>query len=149
MGNRAAVAARNRSLSFDIARTDGLIDETEDSIYAETNKYLGKFLSTARGFEGTKVLAGAVPVEPLQHHQRLGTQQGLFIVPLDIRTSLLKNLEQHPEDKQPRPIKKFILQKEFRENGLAHLRRMNITAETLYPGIDGFAKSIVHKVLCM
>lgn len=135
--------------AFDIDNLGVLRDEMDDSIYSATNRYLGRFLSTASGTPEAKVLAGAVPVEPLQHHQRLGTQQGLFIVPLDIETSLLGNLAQHSKVESSEPIKKFILKSDFREDGLAHLRRMNITAETLYPGIDGFAKSIAHRVLCM
>lgn len=134
---------------FNIKRGD-LRDEWEDNVYRETNVLLGKLLATAGATEGyEKMPLGASSVEPSQHHQRLGTQQGLFVVPLDVQKSLLQNLKPHLSRHRNKPIKKIVLKRNMKENGLAHLREMNITSETLFPGIDGFARSIVHKKLCM
>lgn len=125
-----------------------LLDEWEDNVYRESNKLLNKLFSTASSASSLKMPPGVVCVEPFHSHQRLNTQQGLFILPFDIQIDILKNLESFHRSKTS-PIKKIIIKYELRETVLGHLRAMNITSETLFPGIDGFAKSIIHKHLCL
>lgn len=89
---------------------------------------------------------GVLPVEPFQQHDRLATQQGLFLMPLDALGTIESNLEPHLQ-RRDIPLRKVLLRAQLREDGLKHLREMNVTAATLFPGIDGFARSLLHTTL--
>jgi hypothetical protein len=122
----------------------GLRDEWEDLSTSEANQYLAELLATASSSEPEEVVKGAVQVHPFTLHTRLSAQQGLFLMPLDVELDFLENLR--PFRTRGRfPIKKIVLKREMRDDALAHLREMNITAETLFPGIDGFARSILQR----
>lgn len=86
---------------------------------------------------------GVIPVEPIEQHQRLAIQQGLFLMPLNSFKTVEENLHPYLKRRQ-QPVLKIIIPQLVRFDGLRHLKNMNITAETLFPGIDGFAKSLVH-----
>lgn len=43
-------------------------------------------------------------------------------------------------------MRKFILPAQVREEALRALYRMNITAATLFPGLDGLARSIGYEL---
>ncbi len=147
----SAVWAIDPDLLLDIShkifhiKRKGLRDEWEDNIYRETNSYLSSLFSTAANDSGVTTQRGATYVEPFHGHQRFAAQQGIFVVPFDIHISLENNLKSFINSE----ITKIVIKHKVKETGLAHLRAMNITSETLFPGIDGFAKSIVHKRLCM
>jgi hypothetical protein len=78
-------------------------------------------------------------------NQRLIIQQGVFLCPGDISVPFMENLDSlfrgrsHPDEF----IKlKIALTTQERRTVLQHLHQMNITRATLYPGLDGFAKSL-------
>lgn len=110
------------------------------------NTFLSTRLSDALSAAGENSELGVVPVEPFQQHDRLSTQQGLFLMPLDALGTIESNLRP-VINRRHAPMKKVILREQLREDGLKHLREMNITAETLFPGIDGFARSLLHTQL--
>jgi len=111
---------------------------------------------------------GVIPVRPWRLNQRMILQQGWFLCPLGKDISFEKNLcntlglhsEKLPEktilyDKDelrerikknthPVILIKFIIPRSFRMDAIADLRSMNITAATLFPGLDGFARSLRH-----
>lgn len=125
----------------------GLRDEWDDSSTRFGNRFLGSLLKTASSASGPADASGVIAVEPCQFHNRLSIQQGIFLMPLDLQLDLIGNLLNY-ESSCENPIRKIIIKENLIETGLAHLRAMNITAETLFPGIDGFAKSLVHQHLC-
>jgi hypothetical protein len=78
--------------------------------------------------------------EPTEMDQRLIAQSGTMIVPgvLDKSiSSILKNYH----TKEP-VIKKLVLPLSLRDDAMKSLYRMNITNATLFPDLDGLAKSI-------
>lgn len=79
--------------------------------------------------------------EPEKMNQRLIAQAGTFVVPgvLDenLESIVLSN---YPKGKKC--IKKFVLKKEIRDEAMKDLYRSNITEATLFPGIDGMARSL-------
>jgi hypothetical protein len=125
------------------AKMSGLRDEWDDNSTRSANAFLLKILASAAAASDTEVIPGAVAAEPREIHARLGAQQGLFIMPLDLQLNLTDNLAKYIA-KDKKLIRKIILREEMRNAGLAHLREMNITSETLFPGIDGFARALVH-----
>jgi len=100
-------------------------------------------------------------IEPERQLKRLAVQQGLFLLlPLNLNTSFIDNIAgtafdsdaKHPKivDRSKaleKHIVKLLLKAEVRDKGLSELGSMNITAETLFPGIDGFASSLIQTVI--
>jgi len=81
---------------------------------------------------------------------RLAIQQGLFLMPTNLKETFMLNLESmYNEDiNKIAPITKIVFPYKIRSYALMHLRMMNITAETLFPGIDGFAASLIqHEII--
>ncbi|QLC85423.1 FRG domain-containing protein [Priestia megaterium] len=91
------------------------------------------------------------PYEPYQKNERLRKQQGLFLVPsvtdknldsiletYDIKDGMLWNEE---------VAFKYIFSKEHILDYWAKLKQMNITHETIYPGFEGFCKSLKLNIL--
>lgn len=86
-------------------------------------------------------------INPFKLNKRLTVQQGLFLITGDIAKSFETNLKEH-FDKIKMSLKdnlcriEIIPTKEERKNILRHLRNMNITNETLFPDLGGFARSV-------
>lgn len=101
--------------------------------------------------------------EPKYLHERLVVQQGVFLLAFNLEIGFEKVLGQHLElesldekfaqEKAMNDIKnlnenssakviKFILPKNVGLEALTDLRLMNITSATLFPGFDGFVKSL-------
>lgn len=76
---------------------------------------------------------------------RLVIQQGIFLCPGDISCSFEENLTSLEDwDKKDNVLKiYFKFSKEERESVLETLRRMNVTQASLFPGLDGYSRSII------
>ncbi|MHC6655522.1 FRG domain-containing protein [Aeromonas salmonicida] len=93
------------------------------------NKFKGDFL---------------IAYEPNRANERLLLQQGLFLVPNNINQTFDHIVNQYGDETK---CVKIIIPKKLRLEGLKKLYRMNISAVTLFPGIDGFCKSLRTKVI--
>ena len=81
--------------------------------------------------------------EPLIMNRRLIAQSGTFAVPgvLDVPVeNILSDVDQE------NILAKIVLAKEVRETGMRELYRMNITYATLFPDLDGLAKSMGYEL---
>jgi hypothetical protein len=78
--------------------------------------------------------------EPTEMDQRLIAQSGTMIVPGALGKSISAILENY-NTKEP-VIRKLILPLHVRDDAMKSLYRMNITNATLFPDLDGLAKSI-------
>jgi len=104
-------------------------------------------------------------VEPFQQHERILKQQGLFLFPGNIEKSFEHNLCQtfefnfkelksnnasedrvysrfHTIDFTNASIIKIVIPSKLHSKAVLELRKMNITAAALFPGLDGFASSL-------
>ena len=81
------------------------------------------------------------PITPYEMNQRLTVQQGLFLCPGDVSASFQENLAAAQSNTS---IIKFVIPSdvEVRKEILFMLQRMNMNAATLFPGLDGFARSL-------
>lgn len=105
-------------------------------------------------------------IEPFNMHERLSRQQGLFALPFEGRQSFEYNLsltvskfqkdlpltykidtfEEFQEIlKDDCLLLKVVIPKKFHNDIRRDLLSMNITTETLFPGIDGFTKSLINE----
>jgi hypothetical protein len=132
-------------------------DETAD----KENKVLIELADTYLNGSVDKLV---LPVEPERMNERLSIQQGLFLLPCDISSSFEENLAatfgsspevfQRPEemaisaanlggfDKRNYYIFKIIIPYKSIRTALEDLQKMNVTSATLFPGLDGFARSL-------
>lgn len=86
------------------------------------------------------------PYDPFEKNQRLRIQQGLFLVPSLINVTFDEILEEYGiengELNGEVVATKLVFEKENLEYWWAKLIQMNITHETIYPGLEGFCKSL-------
>jgi hypothetical protein len=79
--------------------------------------------------------------EPTFSNQRLLAQQGLFVASNTLAESHGEILKKHNSNQ----VQKIIVPKELRFEGLRKLNKMNINSANIYPGLDGFCKSMYRQ----
>jgi hypothetical protein len=82
-------------------------------------------------------------VNPLRLNERLSIQQGVFLCPGDVRRRWIENLGALGDTKQT--IRLFVMDATVLDDAFNQLARMNVTARSLFPGLDGYAKSLLHR----
>lgn len=105
-------------------------------------------------------------IKPQLCNERISRQQGLFVMPSDIRCSFIECLK--PYLHTPEPIKipfhelisysqdakykqedisliKIVIHRRLNFKIMKYLRGMNVTTEILFPGLEGLAKSLNYK----
>jgi hypothetical protein len=81
--------------------------------------------------------------EPHTMNRRLIAQSGTFVVPGVLDVPIEEILS---ESDQENTLAKFVLTNAVREVGMRELYRMNITFATLFPDLDGLAKSLAYEL---
>lgn len=82
--------------------------------------------------------------EPRQMDRRLVAQSGTFVVPGVLNKTLDQVIDNYPTDQGM--IKKIILSQSMRFEAMQALYRMNITPSTLFPDLDGLARSMAYEL---
>jgi hypothetical protein len=108
----------------------------------------------SRAFLGNK-FSLVCTVQPARHNTRMDSQQGCFLCPGDLtnlngfEANLLAQLTLGIDPEyffpvwNPPQIFKFIIPGQLKGLALRELRRMNINRASLFPGLDGFSKSLM------
>ncbi len=83
-------------------------------------------------------------VSPFRLNERLVIQQGTFLIPRNVAIPFDDNLSALLQGSKNHGLIKFRIsgRQAARRQLLQHLQRMNITRATLFPGLDGFARSL-------
>jgi hypothetical protein len=84
----------------------------------------------------------AWPINAFRLSERLRIQRGAFLIPGDVSTSFMANLRGLPGYESPRHVVKIVIPYELRLRALDRLFTMGISRSSLFPGLDGFAKSL-------
>jgi len=96
----------------------------------------------SRDLLGGKRPKSVWPINPFRLNERLTLQKGLFLAPGDVRYSFVANLAALPGHREEANVMCFVLpRKEIHSLG-EELYEANVTETTLFPGIDGFARSL-------
>lgn len=82
------------------------------------------------------------PANPFRMNQRLSAQQGVFLCPGNIRRSFMDNLLPPHTPRSREQVVRLVLDPGMKTEAIRDLRRMNVTAATLYPDLGGFAVSL-------
>ena len=101
-------------------------------------------------------------IEPFRLNERIAVQQGAFILPLSLDNELYddllrtldidpgftpKHVTFNPTTVDPTQVRDSLLVQlvfpgDIRQQALKELHLMNVNAATLYPGLEGFARSL-------
>ncbi len=153
--------AKVARLCYDRFGLKGKIKFTGLEIQEKMHEMANQFLD--RKASGSLVF----PVEPKRQNERISVQQGLFLFPCDAARTFMKNLSDlFGEDIEPSfdeanavsydpaihvrstltnsCMLKLILPYSERWATLDALHRMNISSASLFPGLDGFARSLIR-----
>lgn len=85
-----------------------------------------------------------VPVEPTNVNERYHLQQSIFLCQCNPNKPLLKQLR-FLGDVGEGALKKITIPASERKVALSDLIKMNINRASLFPGLDGYAKSLLLK----
>ena len=146
------------STDFTMGHTSNVLGEetTVYDLYEESRAILQAY------FRGDQTSACVMLVEPYRMNERLAVQQGCFVVPGDLNKTFMENLALWLEvditafaAKHARlmrrsdlhllidtPVIKIILPRKIYNKAMWDLEKMNVTAASLFPGLDGFARSL-------
>jgi len=94
-------------------------------------------------WEDPKAVKMIFPVSPLYSNERIDMQQGLFLCQGSNET-FEENVK--AMDSFYDYIIKIIISPKVRKEAIIDLNKMNINNATLFPGLDGYARSIKNKV---
>jgi hypothetical protein len=82
---------------------------------------------------------------PHAMNRRLIAQSGTFLVPSVLNRSVEEILRSYPNPENT--LVKFVLPAaKIREKGMRELYRMNVTQATLFPDLDGLARSLAYEL---
>lgn len=96
-------------------------------------------------FYGNKFFSFVATGEPFNMSQRMIAQSGTFLIPNKLDQSVEEILKSCPDPENT--IVKFILKTDkIREEAMRSLYLMNITNATLFPGLDGMARSLNYEL---
>ena len=111
-------------------------------------RFLNEFITDEKEKVFRKVFMGAdhrkfaCPQNPFRLNERLTIQKGAFMCPGDVTSSFEENLRSLPGWDKRQNIVKIIIPQRFKKGILDIFDGMNISRVTLFPGLDGFAKSL-------
>ena len=86
------------------------------------------------------------PATPRELNDRLSIQQGVFLCPGDVSRSWLDNLSIVDFAGDASRSRSFIMDRSLMPAAFDGLLRMNVTARSLLPGLDGYARSMNHRL---
>lgn len=137
--------------------------KTNDQLNTEHLRHADQILDT-----GSKEF-DVLQVEPHRLNERMSTQQGVFLFPSNVNGSFRANLAaavgvdealfadsaraevplaefadkvlEHPASYR---VAKLVLSRRAHEDAIYDLANMNVTAATLFPGLEGYARSLAH-----
>lgn len=164
-GDAAIWAVNYDLIGKNIARLAG-VDTSKENIDQRNTRhaeFLEPFLCIQTAPKNP--LSVVVPVEPDRLHMRLTMQQGFFLCPTNLlvpfEASLAATLDLDPSTSYTLAeigwdefdqrcgeygAVKIVLPRTIHKTAIEDLHRMNIGASTLFPGLDGFARSMRYYI---
>ena len=113
------------------------IEKQKDVHLEKRGSFRKHFLTGSRSF----VWLG----EPHAMNRRLIAQSGTFLVPGNLHKSIEEILKEYPNPSDTM-IKFIVPADKLRDKGMRELYRMNITQATLFPDLDGLARSLAYEL---
>ena len=118
------------------AHADRLAQNVEEE---DEPKYFETLFEPAAHVKPTACLA---PINAFRLNERLRIQKGVFLAPGDVSKSCDDNLRALPGFEKETNVVKIVIPGKLRGEIIRELHYMNISPTTLFPGLDGFARSL-------
>ena len=115
-----------------------MLKQVDQDFFEQDPSEMYRNIMGTNGHKGDEFI---YPFEPNFSTQRLMVQQGVFLIPNILMKSHESLLEDYSLTK--RYLVKYIIPAELRAAGIKHLYKMNITSNMIYPGLEGFCKSMI------
>lgn len=131
-----------------VARASELLPKPAWNVFQD-DPWGGKTGTTVRQLFATHTPV-AIPMNPFYLDARLSTQQGVLLAPLDLSVNAETVLQLMDAPAQVcANVRRIVLHctGDFLERALGELTRMNVTHTSLFPGIDGLARSLENMVV--
>ncbi|MGE5218126.1 MAG: FRG domain-containing protein [Chloroflexota bacterium] len=114
----------------------------------DENGYIDSRQCFSEVFDRSPPTALVLPVDPFRLNERLVIQQGVFLCPGDVSRSFEENLAAALPSPPHNALLQFIIgdSVDLRKKLLWQLQHMNMNSATLFPGLDGFARSLATLV---
>jgi hypothetical protein len=135
--------ARKEIIEKEPPLDEGLIDSPDEF------RNWPRFVSSGDNFDRVFLQPGdrppiiVAPVEPFHTSERMTVQQGLFLCSSSVTLLFEQSLAYLLGRREGEPgLITFEIMPQVRAPLLTELDRMNITEATLFPGLDGFARSL-------
>jgi hypothetical protein len=87
-------------------------------------------------------VAAAWPVNPFRLNERLRVQQGAFLIQGDVSRPFTANLGALSRGRKSEYLVRILIPQSMRIEVMKHLWTMDISRAALFPGLDGFARSL-------
>jgi hypothetical protein len=148
-GSKAAICAVNRREWFD-PESQRIVTRTLEEENCKDADFLGK-LKDSRPSVFEPLFMAEKPkrpfvclLNPWRLNQRLAIQQGVFMVPVDISKPFMENMRGMDGWDNKRYLVKYVIESDVKqtEKALNDLYAMNLSSNTLYPGLDGYTRSL-------
>lgn len=102
--------------------------------YADESEFGPTFL--------VNLISCACPANPFRLNERLTLQKGVFLTVGDVAATFMDNLRALPGHNDHRNVARLRVPRLHLPALIADLYNINITRATLFPGLDGFARSL-------
>lgn len=116
------------------------IDDPSSKNYAFNDETFEKVFNKSKEIDFNCLF----PVEPLNINQRYHLQQSIFVCQGNAHKPLLEQLG-FLQGSAEKAITKITIPINQKKTAIRDLIKMNITRATLFPGLDGFAQSLLMK----
>lgn len=112
-------------------------------LYEDDTEIKSKYLNSLLRAQTKKTII--IQIDPLRISERMTAQQGIFLCKLYEHayfSQMLKHMISTPPIPTQPVLRKLTVKKTLRIDFLKRLREMNIHSAALFPGLDGFGKSL-------
>ena len=121
-------------------------DASKSPAYVKARSIIEKSENTRSIFWEAEPFDSVIPFSLRKHHVRIATQQGGFTVcgkaPRDHGRLIVQSLLESAKGY----CTKLVIRSDLKHDFLRNLMRMNITANSLFPGLDGLGRSIAQLI---
>jgi hypothetical protein len=139
-GSNAPCALWAIDLNWCRRRARTLVEQRIDRNLNPTESLGGPITFNQVFLEATVALVA--PLQPFRMNERLTIQQGVFLCPGDVNLPFMANLGALDDGTLPDHLHKITIPRGLRTEVLKELKNMNLGRATLFPGLDGFARSL-------
>jgi hypothetical protein len=119
--------------------------QSEEAISASSGQTRAEMLNGLLGQDKESLI---VRIDPVEINEHVSAQQGLFLWKLFEETpffdQILMTMMIHPEITSRPVVRKLEVGRDHRVEFLGKLREKKIHGASLFPGLDGFCRSLKH-----